>query len=120
MLTRAEIRQALLATGSAQAELFAEARRVRDAAFGHTLLLRGVVETTNVCRVDCDYCPMRRSNTAENDHYFMSAEGIAERARAIRDAGIDIVLLQGGETTRGAAVAERALPLIREIFDDRV
>jgi biotin synthase len=82
--------------------------------------LRGVVETTNVCRVDCDYCPMRRGNTAANDRYFLSAEEIVAGARLIRDAGIDVVLLQGGETRRGSKIVETALPMIRELFGGRV
>ncbi|MFJ4858679.1 radical SAM protein [Streptomyces sp. NPDC088730] len=120
MLTRSDIRAYLTATGPAQEELFAEARRLREEHFGPTVILRGVIEITNVCRVNCDYCPMRRDNTPENDHYFMSSDDIVARARAIRDAGIDIVLLQGGETPRNVATLEDAIPRIRELFDGRV
>jgi biotin synthase len=119
-LTRAEIRVALRARGAEQEELFAEARRLRNEHFGPTVVLRGVVEVTNVCRVNCDYCPMRRDNTPVNDRYFMSSEEIVERARRIRDAGINVVLLQGGETPREASVVETAIPLIRELFDHHV
>lgn len=120
MLTRSDIRSYLTARGSAQEELFAEARRLREERFGPTVILRGVIEITNVCRVNCDYCPMRRDNTPENDHYFMSSDDIVVRARAIRDAGIDVVLLQGGETPRNVATLEDAIPRIRELFDGRV
>ncbi|MCG8969532.1 MULTISPECIES: biotin synthase BioB [Streptomyces] len=120
MLTRSDIRAYLTATGPAQEELFAEARRLREEHFGPTVILRGVIEITNVCRVNCDYCPMRRDNTPENDHYFMSSDDIVARAHAIRDAGIDIVLLQGGETPRNVATLEDAIPRIRELFDGRV
>ncbi|MBB1158669.1 biotin synthase BioB [Amycolatopsis dendrobii] len=120
MLSRSEIRSALLARGLEQEELFAEARRLRDRHFGPTVLLRGVIETTNVCRVNCDYCPMRRDNTQANDRYFMSADDIVERARRIRDAGIDIVLLQGGETPRQLHAVEEAIPRIRALYDGPV
>jgi biotin synthase len=110
MLTRAEIRKALLATGPAQEELFAEARRRREQHFGDTVVLRGVVEVTNVCRVNCDYCPMRRDNTRDNDRYFMSSDEILARARQIQDRGIDIILLQGGETPRILAAIENSIP----------
>lgn len=120
MLTRSEIRSYLTATGPAQEELFAEARRLREEYFGPTVILRGVIEITNVCRVNCDYCPMRRDNTPENDRYFMSTDDIVERARDIREAGIDIVLLQGGETPRNLATMEDVIPRIRELFDGRV
>ncbi|MFB7076429.1 radical SAM protein [Streptomyces sp. NPDC056308] len=120
MLRRSEIRSYLTARGPAQEELFAEARRLREEHFGPTVILRGVIEITNVCRVNCDYCPMRHDNTRENDRYFMSSDDILERAREIRDAGIDIILLQGGETPRNLAAIEDAIPRIRELFDDRV
>ncbi|MGQ4487587.1 radical SAM protein [Streptomyces sp. SAS_281] len=120
MLTRSEIRAYLTATGSAQEELFTEARRLRKEHFGPTVILRGVIEITNVCRVNCDYCPMRRDNTRENDRYFMSSDDIVKRARDIREAGIDIVLLQGGETPRNLVTVEDAIPRIRELFDGQV
>lgn len=119
-LIRAEIRAALRARGAEQEELFAKARRVRNEHFGPTVVLRGVIEVTNVCRVNCDYCPMRRDNTAMNDRYFMGIDEIVERAERIRDMGIDVVLLQGGETRREATVVEAAIPRIQELFDHRV
>ncbi|MEU5049079.1 radical SAM protein [Streptomyces sp. NPDC021096] len=120
MLTRSEIRTYLTATGPAQEELFAKARQLREEHFGPTVILRGVIEVTNVCRVNCDYCPMRRDNTRDNDRYFMSSNDILERAGAIQKAGIDIILLQGGETPRNLAAIEDVIPRIRELFDGRV
>jgi biotin synthase len=120
MLARSEIRKALHARGSEQEELFAEARRLRAEHFGNAVILRGVIEVTNVCRVNCHYCPMRRDNTRHNDRYFMSSDQIIDRARAIHEAGIDVILLQGGESIRNISALEAAIPAIREIFDDRV
>ncbi|TXS36988.1 biotin synthase BioB [Streptomyces sp. OR43] len=120
MLTRSEIRGCLTARGPAQEELFAEARRLREEHFGPAVVLRGVIEITNVCRVNCDYCPMRRDNTSDNDRYFMTSDDIVARAREIRNAGIDIILLQGGETPRNLSAVEEAMPRIRELFDGRV
>jgi biotin synthase len=120
MLTRAEIRAGLLAEGAEQAELFAEAARLRDESFGRTVVLRGVIETTNVCRVNCDYCPMRRDNLAMLDRYFLSAEDIVERARHIRDAGIDVVLLQGGETPSVLSTLRKVIPELLRLWDGHV
>jgi len=120
VLTTTEIRSALQATGPRQEALFAEARRARDAHFGPVFILRGVVEITNVCRVNCDYCPMRRDNTTHNERYFMAAEDIVQRAKAIHEAGIDIILLQGGETTRSLSAVREAIPGIRELYDGNV
>lgn len=120
VLTRAEIRAHLRARGPEQEQLFAEARRLRNESFGPKILLRGVVEVTNVCRVDCEYCPMRRENAQGNERYMLSSEEILECARRIHSAGIDIILLQGGETPRTLSVVERAIPSIRALYDDRV
>ncbi|MCC9312337.1 radical SAM protein [Kitasatospora sp. RB6PN24] len=120
MLTPPEIRQALLATGESQQELFAEARRLRDEHFGPQVVLRGVVEITNVCRVNCEYCPMRKDNTRENDRFFMSSEAILSCVNSIREAGIDIILLQGGETPRSLVAVKEAIPAIRELYDGKV
>ncbi|WP_290055709.1 biotin synthase BioB [Amycolatopsis solani] len=109
----------LLARGPEQEEVFARARQAREESFGATVVLRGVIEVTNVCRVNCDYCPMRRDNTRGNDRYFMSADEILERAVRIKDAGIDIILLQGGETPRELAAVEEAVPRIKELFGGR-
>ncbi|WP_064743844.1 biotin synthase BioB [Actinomadura oligospora] len=120
MLTRTEVRRLLHARGAEQDELFAEARRALGAHLGPDILLRGVVEVTNVCRVNCEYCPMRRDNTRDNERYFLSGDEIVECAEQIRDAGIDIVLLQGGETPRTLAAVEDAIPRIRAVYGGRV
>lgn len=120
MLTRTEVRRLLHASGAEQEDLFAEARRALDAHLGPDVLLRGVVEVTNVCRVNCEYCPMRRDNTRDNDRYFLSGDEIVQCAEHIRDAGIDIVLLQGGETPRMLTAVEDAIPRIRALYGGRV
>ncbi|MEO3930675.1 radical SAM protein [Micromonosporaceae bacterium B7E4] len=120
MLSASEIRALLEARGWRQQELFEEARRVRDEHLGPFVVLRGVTEITNVCRVNCVYCPMRRDNLVNNDRYFMDTDTIVHHARKIRDNGIDVILLQGGETTRTLSHVLPAIVKIRELYDDRV
>lgn len=120
MTDRRGIRRMLQARGCEQSELFRASRAARDEHWGPVALLRGVVELTNVCRVNCDYCPMRRDNIAENDRYFISADELVDRARAIRDTGIDIVLLQGGETPALLPLLEEAVPRILDLYDGHV
>ena len=120
MLTRSETRAALLASGERQAELFAEARRLRAQWFGQTVVVRGVVELTNVCRVNCEYCPMRRDNAAHNDRFFAGCGEIMGSVRAIYENGIDVVLLQGGETPTLLPTLRDAIPAIRDLYDGRV
>lgn len=120
MLTRSEIRAALRAEGGDQKNLFAEASRLRDEHFGRAVILRGVVEITNVCRVNCEYCPMRRENLKMLDRFFMDAEDILARARHIRGAGIDVILLQGGETPSILPALREVIPKLMRMWDGRV
>jgi biotin synthase len=120
MLSRAELRSMLLARGSEQQELFVSARAARKRGVGEDVILRGVIEVTNVCRVNCDYCPMRRANTSHNKHYFLSSEQIIQSAIAIKDCGINIILLQGGETPGILPAIEEAIPTILDMFDGQV
>ena len=120
MTDRTAITRMLRLRGPEQQDLFRAARAARDSVWGPVAVLRGVIELTNVCRVNCDYCPMRRDNVAANDRYVVTADEVVARAREIRDAGIDIVLLQGGETPTLLSMLEEAVPRIRELFDGRV
>jgi biotin synthase len=118
--SRAELLEMITAEGGAQQELHARAAAARDAAFGQAVVVRGVIEITNICRVNCDYCPMRRDNTRQNTSYMLEADEILSAARAVRDAGINVIVFQGGEVPQTTAVLVDLLPAIRELFDDQV
>ena len=42
--------------------LMTQAREVSQGQFGKGIYLRGLIELSNVCRNDCLYCGIRRSN----------------------------------------------------------
>lgn len=119
-LSRNELVAALRARGAEQRDLHAAALAVKKREFGDDVVLRGVIEIGNVCRVNCTYCPMRRDNNRENSNFFMPAPKILDRAGHIKDAGIDVILLQAGETPKAAAIALEAVPRIVELFDGAV
>ncbi|MGN7249107.1 biotin synthase BioB [Janibacter anophelis] len=119
-LTRAELLAALRSRGRAQQELHQRAAETRVAATGNEVILRGVIEIGNMCRVNCTYCPMRRDNNRENDQFFMSPDDIARRGVAIKKAGIDVILLQAGETPKAVQRALGAIPLLLDVFDGRL
>jgi biotin synthase len=119
-MRRREIIDTLHARGAAQDDLFAEARAKRAATLGDFAVLRGVVELTNLCRVDCDYCPMRRSNTRENSIFTLGPDDLMERVRLIKETGIDVVFLQAGEVPQTTRLVGEAIPRIRELFEDDV
>lgn len=80
-------------------ELLPLARAVTDRVHGREVLLRGLMEVTNECEMDCLYCGIRRSNGAVQ-RYFLSEEEVAATIRAGLEAGFRTFVLQGGESAR--------------------
>ena len=76
--------------------LFARARAAREASYGKSVYLRGLIEFTNFCENDCYYCGIRRSNTALN-RYRLSLDEILNCCRAGSELGLKTFVLQGGE-----------------------
>ncbi len=103
----------LLSDGLAPAEseaLHAEARRVARSRFGTGVYVRALVEVTNVCRNDCLYCGIRRSNGGVG-RYTLTPEEIVASCRRAYDAGLRTFVLQGGENP---AFAERQVARVVE------
>ena len=93
-------------------ELHARARQVAQERFGKEVYLRGLVEWSNVCRNDCLYCGIRRSN-ATIGRYSLSSEEILQSTEAIFNAGIRTVVLQGGENPAGVQELVNVVAQIR-------
>jgi len=92
------------------APLAAEARRIATLEFGDDVYLRGLIEYTNFCTVDCLYCGIRRSNPYPR-RYRLSSEDILAAVNEGFDRGLRTFVLQGGEdkwytTDRLARVCE--------------
>ncbi len=109
-----DILRLLSVRGEDQEKLFEKARRLRERHFGNRAFVRGVVEITNACRVDCDYCQMMRSNQALN-RYTVSRDVLLGAARRVRDAGINVVLIQGGENPETTGLVSETLPDIKRL-----
>ncbi len=120
MLNEQDIVELLTASGEQQEKLFAQARECRAQTFGNSVMLRGVTELTNLCRVNCDYCPMRRDNTHKNEIFQFDEETILEVAREIRANDINVVFFQAGEVPQTTRLVGEAIPKIRKIFNDHV
>ena len=78
------------------AELFAEADRIRQEVYGDEVYLRGLIEFTNYCANNCYYCGIRAGNT-RLDRYRLDKDTILDCCRAGYDAGFRTFVLQGGE-----------------------
>lgn len=102
----------LQATGDLQMDLHQQAAETRNQVFGRKVFVRAVVEVSNFCRENCQYCGMRRSNRSLS-RYRLELD---ELRRTIFEECPDIVTdinLQTGEDP--VAVREIVIPLVREI-----
>lgn len=77
-------------------EVFALARSVSKKTFGNGIFLRGLIEFTNICKNDCYYCGIRRSNKSVS-RYRLSKEEILECCKTGHALGFKTFVLQGGE-----------------------
>ncbi len=92
--------------------LMEQAREVALARFGKGIFVRGLVELTNVCRNDCLYCGIRRSNSNVS-RYTLTREQVLDCCEQGFEIGFRTFVLQGGEwgEERSTWIAE----LIRDI-----
>ena len=86
---------ALLNTNNEQS-LFKKADAVRHTYVGDEVYLRALIEFSNICRNDCFYCGIRKSN-GNVARYRMSEDEIVKTAQAAADMGFKTVVLQSGE-----------------------
>lgn len=64
--------------------------------YGNKVFVRGLIEISNICKNDCLYCGIRRSNT-ECSRYRLEEEDILSCADTGYDLGLRTFVLQGGE-----------------------
>lgn len=112
-MSKREILTLLGARGAEQEALFARAREAQIAAWGRSVLLRGVIELTSYCRKDCGYCAMRVSNR-DLTRYRLTLEEALQAARSVAAYGIRILLLQGGEDVQSDRMLEQLIPCVKE------
>lgn len=72
------------------------ARETAVRRFGNEIYIRGLLEFTNICRNDCLYCGIRRSNR-KPARYCLSIEDIMDCCRKGYSLGFKTFVLQGGE-----------------------
>lgn len=83
--------------GVEAAQLLAgRAVEVRKEIYGTAVFVRGLIEFSNICKNDCLYCGIRRSNTS-CDRYRLTPEQILACAEEGYSLGFRTFVLQGGE-----------------------
>jgi biotin synthase len=95
------------------ARFAAEADEVMRREVGDTVYLRGLVEFSNHCRLDCYYCGIRRSNTSV-ERYCLTRKEVVAAARRCAEAGFGSLTLQSGER-RDEAFVHFVCDLVREV-----
>lgn len=78
-------------------ELFAAARRVKEAIYGPRLVLFAPLYISNLCANECLYCAFRARNT-QIKRRALTQEEIARETKALIDQGHKRVLLVAGES----------------------
>lgn len=73
-----------------------EAVRLRKEIYGNTVYIRGLIEVSNICKNDCLYCGIRKSNK-ECDRYRLSEREILSCCDYGYALGFRTFVLQGGE-----------------------
>lgn len=91
-----------------------KAREIARENFGKDIYFRGIVEFTNICKNDCLYCGIRKSN-CNVDRYRLNLEQIMACCAAGYENGFRTFVLQGGEDAW--FTDERMCEIIRAIKD---
>lgn len=73
-----------------------KAVQIRKEIYGNSIYIRGLIEISNICKNDCLYCGIRKSNTT-CDRYRISKEEILECCDTGYSLGFRTFVLQSGE-----------------------
>jgi biotin synthase len=85
-------------------KVFKEAYQVKRTYLGNTVYFRGIIEFSNICRKDCFYCGIRKSNRTV-PRFCMSEKEIVEAAVFADRSGYGSIILQSGERSDEQFVA---------------
>lgn len=94
-LTRDELVQ-ILSNNEINKELFSAADRVREKYVGNEVHLRGLVEFSNLCTMNCAYCGLRKDNK-NLKRYMLKPEQIIEFANKAVSYGYKTLVMQSGD-----------------------
>lgn len=106
-----------LLDGACGPELRETAAEVARDRFGRGVWLRALVEWSNVCRRDCLYCGIRKSNSCV-ERYTLSSEEILSSCGRAYGLGLRTFVLQGGENPAAALQLVPTVARIRSNWPD--
>ncbi len=112
-LSLSEYEQLVLAFNEETAEILRnEAVRLRKEVYGSSVYIRGLIEISNICKNDCYYCGIRKSNT-NCQRYRLVKEEILSCCENGYNSGFRTFVLQGGED--GFFADDYLCSLVKEI-----
>ena len=76
--------------------LFEKSRFLREKYYGKDVYMRGLIEFSNICKNDCYYCGIRKSNTRAQ-RYRLTKEEILDCCKEGYELGFRTFVLQSGE-----------------------
>lgn len=76
--------------------LFEKSAEICAKTYQDGVFIRGIIEMSNICVKDCDYCGIRKSNT-ESERYRMEPDEIVALAHGAYNMGYRTLVLQCGE-----------------------
>ncbi len=96
-LTRGELATLLSVEDEKQLKLvYDTANNIRQKDQDNACCVHGIIEFSNLCRNDCQYCGIRKSSKIER--YEMSPDEIIKNAEyAVKELGFKALVLQSGE-----------------------
>lgn len=113
-LNRSDLTELLCSEGELQQQLFEQARNIRRDRGSDKVLLRGVIEISNYCQKNCDYCAMRATNQ-KLERYRMSSEEIFAIASEIAKTKlISTIFLQSGQDPHCDLILAEVIPEIKK------
>jgi len=99
-------------TDAERGELRQAAQQTAQAVFGNKIYIRGLIEISSICKRDCYYCGLRRSNP-NAVRYRLTPEQILSCCDQGYALGFRTFVLQGGED--GFFTDEVVCAIVREI-----
>ncbi len=112
-LSLEEYEQLVLSFNEETAEILRnEAVRLRKEVYGNSVFIRGLIEISNICKNDCYYCGIRKSNT-NCQRYRLERQEILSCCEYGYKSGFRTFVLQGGED--GFFTDDYLCSLVKEI-----
>ena len=94
-----------------------KADEARKSVYGNKIFVRGLIEISNVCKNDCYYCGIRKSNK-NCDRYKLSEEEILSCCEKGYRLGFRTFVLQGGEGVFSVDIICNVVTKIKRKYPD--